>query len=225
MIKRSVVLCDMAEETRVQVSRSLVKCGFRIDWPMETFENLLLRCQGMPDAHLPDLVMLDITTPDGKRVDTLKKLLTRDPEAYVVVLMGPGQRAEAEKLVRRGAKDCLETPVQEIPLISLLARRNVPCHGAAEAVREVIRQEEKRRQESLDAMGEELRAAMEEVRAKSNPAERPPHIRIQAGAYGDESPADVDEEGFDLQDTADEEIGILLEKKDIMTKMVIGMIV
>jgi DNA-binding NtrC family response regulator len=72
------------------------------------------------------LVLLDLMLPPSNRpeagADLLAELLARRPGAKVVVVSGTGELAFALSLVRRGAYDFLQKPVEPDVLLALLER-------------------------------------------------------------------------------------------------------
>lgn len=58
----------------------------------------------------PDIVFLDINLPDIHGFDVLKKLLSVDPEAFIVMLSGNGARENIMRALSQGAKGFVGKP-------------------------------------------------------------------------------------------------------------------
>lgn len=60
--------------------------------------------------HAPDILFLDIELPDVSGQDLLKKIIAFDPEAYIVMLSGNGNRENILKAMENGAKGFVGKP-------------------------------------------------------------------------------------------------------------------
>ena len=59
----------------------------------------------------PDIVLLDLSLPDGNGLDLLKRMRAQDPQAKVIILTGHGSISTAVEAMRLGATDFLTKPV------------------------------------------------------------------------------------------------------------------
>lgn len=70
----------------------------------------------------PDILFLDIGLPDVSGLDILKKILEIDPQAYVVMLSGYGDRDNIAKAMEYGAKGFVSKPFSKAKLIEYIER-------------------------------------------------------------------------------------------------------
>ncbi len=61
----------------------------------------------------PDLVALDITMPDLDGIQTLRNLLTEDPDAQVVMISALGQKEKVLEAIQNGARDFIVKPFDQ----------------------------------------------------------------------------------------------------------------
>lgn len=69
----------------------------------------------------PDLVTLDITMPGLNGIETLKKILTHDPDANVVMVSAMGQKHMVFDALQAGAKNYMLKPLNEESLLSVVS--------------------------------------------------------------------------------------------------------
>lgn len=70
----------------------------------------------------PDILFLDIGLPDITGHDVLKKVLEIDPQAYVVMLSGHGDRDNVMKALQNGAKDFVVKPFNKNKLLQSITK-------------------------------------------------------------------------------------------------------
>jgi len=73
-------------------------------------------------AIAPDVVFLDIELPDVSGHDILKKLLEVDPQAFVVMLSGNGNRENIMRAVNMGAKGFIGKPFTKEKLFQYIGK-------------------------------------------------------------------------------------------------------
>ena len=64
----------------------------------------------MYQRHLPHLVLLDITLPDGNGIDLITPMLALYPNSYIVMLTGSGLVNDVQQAKALGAKDYILKP-------------------------------------------------------------------------------------------------------------------
>jgi DNA-binding response OmpR family regulator len=78
-------------------------------------------------AERPDLILLDLTLPDGDGLDIVRELLVEDNPPTFVALTGHDTREVADRCIAAGCVSVLVKPVSSKELLSvvdpLLARR------------------------------------------------------------------------------------------------------
>ncbi|OGI00716.1 MAG: two-component system response regulator [Candidatus Melainabacteria bacterium GWF2_37_15] len=78
----------------------------------------------------PDLVTMDITMPQMDGITALKKIISEDPTAKVIMCSAMGQQAMVIEAIQAGAKDFIVKPFQ--------------AQRVLDAVRKLVPQEQKR---------------------------------------------------------------------------------
>lgn len=73
-------------------------------------------------GRAPDILFLDIDLPDVNGLDLLKKILSIDPKAYVVMLSGNSQRENIMKAVESGAKGFIGKPFTKEKLLQYIQK-------------------------------------------------------------------------------------------------------
>jgi DNA-binding NtrC family response regulator len=58
-----------------------------------------------------DIVLLDLTLPDGKGIDWIPKIKKKNPETTIIIITGDGEISSAVEAMRRGADHYLTKPV------------------------------------------------------------------------------------------------------------------
>jgi two-component system, NtrC family, response regulator AtoC len=74
------------------------------------------------DAHRPDLMLLDLSLPDGFGLDFYEANRERLAETVVLVMTAVGQIEDAVRAMKLGALDFLTKPVDHEVLVGLVAR-------------------------------------------------------------------------------------------------------
>lgn len=69
---------------------------------------------------VPDMVLLDIGLPDVNGLDLLQKIMTADPEAFVVMLTANAFKANLENALARGARGFMAKPFNREKLNSYI---------------------------------------------------------------------------------------------------------
>lgn len=64
------------------------------------------------EREKPDIVVTDLHMPKIKGIDLLDRVQSRLPYATVIVLCGKNSQVKVSEVIRRGAWDCLEKPIQ-----------------------------------------------------------------------------------------------------------------
>ncbi|MDH5721500.1 MAG: response regulator [Spirochaetia bacterium] len=70
----------------------------------------------------PDIVLMDITMPEVNGLEALKKILTIDPNARVIMCSALGQQGLIMNAIEEGAKDFIVKPFQAERLISSIEK-------------------------------------------------------------------------------------------------------
>ncbi|MBI5442716.1 MAG: sigma-54-dependent Fis family transcriptional regulator [Deltaproteobacteria bacterium] len=112
--KARILLVEDDELTLSMVSRSLKKAGY--DIATACAANGLLE---QVEAWSPDVILLDITLPDGSGLDVLERLRKKGVGAEVVMLTADRTAGSAIRAMKLGAADYLTKPydLEEVKIV------------------------------------------------------------------------------------------------------------
>lgn len=75
-------------------------------------------------AEQPQLVLMDIVMPKQYGTDTVKDILTENPDAVIVMVSSVGTRNYIQDSLKAGAKDFITKPFTSSQLLTVLERYN-----------------------------------------------------------------------------------------------------
>jgi len=113
MAKRIVIVDD--EEN---IGRSLRLILEREGYAVTT----LLSVSSFAQAPRADLYLFDVRLPDGSGIDLLRRVLTQQPDAPVLMISGHATIQDAVEAVKTGAFDFLEKPLSRERVLIAIAR-------------------------------------------------------------------------------------------------------
>ncbi|KGP73493.1 response regulator [Pontibacillus yanchengensis] len=76
----------------------------------------------MFEAEQPDLVTMDITMPELNGLDAMKKILSNNPKAKIVMCSAMGQQKMVVEAIEAGAKDFIVKPFDESRVLEAINR-------------------------------------------------------------------------------------------------------
>ena len=104
----TVLIADDAAFMRMMLKDILTKNGYDVVGEaangLETIEKY--------EELIPDLVTMDITMPQCDGINALKKIMTINPSAKVIMCSAMGQQAMVIESIQAGAKDFMVKPFQ-----------------------------------------------------------------------------------------------------------------
>lgn len=100
-----ILVIDDEDGIRKGCRRVLEPHGFLVHTAASCSEGLKLVAE-----QSFDLILLDVMLPDGRGVDLLKPIRTRDPETVVVIITGYATAELAVEAIKRGAYDFISKP-------------------------------------------------------------------------------------------------------------------
>ncbi|WP_019121326.1 response regulator [Brevibacillus massiliensis] len=71
---------------------------------------------------LPDIVTMDISMPDMEGIEALRRILSFDPNAKILICSAIGYRQMVLEAIKCGAKDFITKPFQKERLLDAIAR-------------------------------------------------------------------------------------------------------
>lgn len=109
----SVLVVDRNPVVRMVIQRTLVGEGFEVREATSSQPDLL------PDRLSPDVVLVEVETPDAHHLDPLRRLHARYPDVPVVACANRAGRSSADDdATRFGAFALLKKPVQLEALVA-----------------------------------------------------------------------------------------------------------
>ena len=72
--------------------------------------------------HQPDLVTMDIVMPEMGGIDALKKIISSQPQARVVMCSALGQDSMVMEAIKAGARDFIVKPFKEQQVLDVVQR-------------------------------------------------------------------------------------------------------
>jgi two-component system chemotaxis response regulator CheY len=101
------LIVDDAAFMRVKLKNVLEPAGYEI---LEA-ENGVVAVEKYSE-HRPDVVTMDITMPEMDGIQAVRKILSADPRAKVVIVSELGQESVVKDAILAGAKDFIVKPFQ-----------------------------------------------------------------------------------------------------------------
>lgn len=117
---KKVLIVDDAAFMRVSIKNMLSKNGYEV---VGEAENGKVAIQKFQDLS-PDVITMDITMPEMDGLSSLKKILSMDPNANVIMISAMGQESMVREAVLSGAKGFIVKPFKEDVIIAALS--NLP---------------------------------------------------------------------------------------------------
>lgn len=71
--------------------------------------------------HTYDAVLLDLAMPGMDGIETMKRLLERDPQMQIIILTGHGSVSAGVEAIKQGATDFVEKPADIDTLVDKLS--------------------------------------------------------------------------------------------------------
>jgi len=151
----SVLLVDDEPLVRQAYGRVLKKAGFRISTASGHAD--ALECV---NSEQFDVIVSDISMPDGSGLDLLRALRERGIEAPVLLITGDPSVETAVGAVNYGARQYLEKPVEADQLIAKVRAAARPERPAGKAGAAMLRDEVRESPAVLAKLREDFEAAM-----------------------------------------------------------------
>ncbi len=114
------------------------------------------------DAHQPDVLLLDISLPDGNGLDFYEEKLSRLEDTVTIVMTAVGQVEEAVRAMKLGALDFLTKPIDHAELVRQI-ERSLIVHSEHREVQAARQTRERHLEQSLITEADSSRRLMDIV--------------------------------------------------------------
>ncbi|MGM0471495.1 MAG: response regulator [Bacillota bacterium] len=115
-MKRSVLIADDASFMRMLIKDILTDTDYEVIGEAETGKEAVKLYQQL----LPDVVTMDITMPNMDGITAIKKILTVDKSANIVVCSAVDQQSVIKEAIQAGAKDFIPKPLHRDRVIKTI---------------------------------------------------------------------------------------------------------
>lgn len=113
-----VLIVDDAAFMRISIKNILTKNGYEV---VGEAENGAVAVEKYKELS-PDIVTMDITMPEMSGLDALKKIMSINPKAQVIMVSAMGQEAMVRDAVLSGAKGFIVKPFKEEGILSAIKK-------------------------------------------------------------------------------------------------------
>jgi len=118
----SIMIVDDASFMRAVLKKIVLQAGHDVVAEVGNGDDAIIQFS----QTKPDLVLMDIIMPPGPNakdgIEALKKIVTVDPAAKVVMCSSMGQQALITEAIKSGAKDFVIKPFQPQKVIEVLTK-------------------------------------------------------------------------------------------------------
>lgn len=115
---KKVLIVDDATFMRLTIKNMLLKHGFDVVGEAENGRVAVEKYEQLR----PDIVTMDITMPEVDGITALRRIMTIDPRAKVVMMTAMGQQEIVQDAIRSGARGFVVKPFKEETVINALAK-------------------------------------------------------------------------------------------------------
>jgi len=115
---RTVLIVDDATIIRLMLKKMFERNGLTIVGEAEDGEEAIRLFQTM---H-PDFVTMDITMPVLDGISATKQIVSKNPNAKIIMVSALGQESKVREAIAAGARDFIVKPLKEDRLISSVRR-------------------------------------------------------------------------------------------------------
>lgn len=116
----NVMIVDDASFMRAVLKKIVLQAGHEVVAEAANGDDAILQF----GQSKPDLVLMDIIMPPGPNakdgIEALKKIVTADPSAKVVMCSSMGQQSLITEAIKSGAKDFVIKPFQPQKVLEVL---------------------------------------------------------------------------------------------------------
>jgi len=117
MAKR-ILLADDASFMRMMLKNILEAAGYEIAGEAANGREAVEKFMELK----PDLLIMDMVMPEVGGVDALKQIISKNPDANVVICSAIGQQALVIEAIQAGAKDYIVKPFDKDNVLETIAK-------------------------------------------------------------------------------------------------------
>lgn len=112
--KKRVLIVDDSMVMRKMIGDILTKNGFEIVGQAKNGAEAI----GLYPKLMPNLVTMDVIMPGEQGVDVVKKIVTMDPRARIMMVSGLNQKNLVMQAMQNGAVEFIVKPFEESDLVA-----------------------------------------------------------------------------------------------------------
>lgn len=154
-ISAMLLVIDDDDEVRACLQAHLEDAGFCVLQAADSSRGLQLF-----ESESPDLVICDLGTPQLGGLELIRQIGERDSDVPVIAISAAGVMSDAVEALRLGAADYLVKPLDDPAMLEHSVRRALD--------RALLRQENRRYRERLEAANRELQASLSLLQEDQN---------------------------------------------------------
>lgn len=117
-MSRRVLVVDDAPVVRLLLKSVLEKKGFTVVGEASNGNEALTKYMEL----MPDVVTMDITMPEADGIEGVKKILSHDPKAKIVMITAIDQRKFLLEAIKAGATDYIVKPFEDERVVTALEK-------------------------------------------------------------------------------------------------------
>jgi CheY-like chemotaxis protein len=104
---RVLLVEDSASDAHI-LNHQMTKLGLQVVATVGTAAEALSAFE----AHLPNLVAMDVNLPDGSGIQTARTIIQKHPQAVILLITSDPRERRLEEALRAGIKGYIEKPVR-----------------------------------------------------------------------------------------------------------------
>ena len=113
---KKILIVDDAAFMRMSLRKIMEESGFQVVGEAENGKDALKKYKKL---H-PDIVTLNITMPEMDGLTALKKIMSIDPKANVIIVSAMGQDYNVQEAMKAGAKNFIVKPFNKELVLKVL---------------------------------------------------------------------------------------------------------
>jgi two-component system chemotaxis response regulator CheY len=117
-MSNKVLIVDDATFMRMMIKNIISKEGFEVVGEAENGKQAV----ELYFETKPDLVTMDITMPEMDGIEAVKAIISKEPEAKIIMCSAMGQQSMVMEAIQAGAKDFIVKPFQPDRVIQALTK-------------------------------------------------------------------------------------------------------